>query len=152
MNYRFEAGSKHRVRMYFQALIAALALSAVPAVSHAADFPPLQRVPVLEEAIPSINPPVNLVRGVRVRFAPGQPVGLHLHPISVVGVVGAGSFVYKKAGEPEKFLKTGDGFFEPAGVTIERFDNASSTEPAELIVFYLTDSKDRPVIELLGAK
>jgi quercetin dioxygenase-like cupin family protein len=135
-----------------QTLIAVVALSAISAVAIAEDFPPLQRVPVLEEAIPSTNPPVKLVRGARVRFAPGQPVGLHLHPISVVGVVGAGSFVYKKQGEPEKLLKTGDGFFEPAGVTIERFDNASNTEPAELIVFYLTDSKDRPVIELLGAK
>jgi quercetin dioxygenase-like cupin family protein len=152
MNYLFETGRTSRMPTLFQALIAGLVLSAIPAISHAADFPPLQRVPVLEEAIPSINPPVKLIRGVRVRFAPGQPVGLHLHPISVVGVVGAGSFVYKKQGEPEKLLKTGDGFFEPAGVTIERFDNASNTEPAELIVFYLTDSKDRPVIELLGPK
>src|SRR5580700_7052337 len=102
MNYLFETGRTSRMPTLFQALIAGLVLSAIPAISHAADFPPLQRVPVLEEAIPSINPPVKLIRGVRVRFAPGQPVGLHLHPISVVGVVGAGSFVYKKQGEPEK--------------------------------------------------
>lgn len=133
-------------------LIALVALSAISAAAIAADFPPLQRVPLLEEAIPSTNPPVKLVRGARIRFAPRQPTGLHRHPISVVGVVTAGSFVIKKEGEPEKVVKTGEPFFEPAGVTTERFDNASDTEPAELVAFFLTDSKDRALIEMLGQK
>jgi quercetin dioxygenase-like cupin family protein len=135
-----------------QTLIAVVALSAISAAAIAEDFPPLQRVPVLEEAIPSTNPAVKMVRGARVRFAPRQPTGLHRHPISVIGVVTAGSFVFKREGEAEKIIKTGDSFFEPAGVTIERFDNLSGTEPAEIIAFYLTDSKDRPLIELLGPK
>lgn len=133
-------------------LIALVALSAISAAAIAADFPPLQRVPLLEEAIPSTNPPVKLVRGARIRFAPRQPTGLHRHPISVVGVVTAGSFVIKKEGEPEKVVKTGEPFFEPAGVTTERFDNASDTEPAELVAFFLTDLKDRALIEMLGQK
>jgi quercetin dioxygenase-like cupin family protein len=135
-----------------QTLIAIVALSAVSAAAVAEDFPPLQRVPVLEEAIPSTNPPIKLVRGARIRFAPRQPTALHRHPISVAGVVTAGSFIFKREGEAEKVIKTGDSFFEPAGVTTERFDNASSTEPAELIAFYLTDSKDRALIEMLGTK
>ena len=49
-------------------------------------------------------------------------------------------------------IKTGEPFFEPAGVTTERFDNASDTEPAEIVAFFLTDTKDRPLIEMLGAK
>jgi quercetin dioxygenase-like cupin family protein len=135
-----------------QVLIAIAALSAMSSAAIAEDFPPLQRVPVLEETIPSANPAVKMVRGARVRFAPRQPTGLHRHPISVAGVVTAGSFVFKREGEPEKIIKTGDAFYEPAGVVTERFDNASSTESAELIAFYLTDAKDRPLIELLGAK
>jgi quercetin dioxygenase-like cupin family protein len=133
-------------------LIAIVALSAVSAAAVAEDFPPLQRVPVLEEAIPSTNPAVKMVRGARIRFAPRQPTGLHRHPISVAGVVTAGSFIFKREGEAEKIIKTGDSFFEPAGVTTERFDNASSTEPAELVAFFLTDSKDRALIEMLGTK
>jgi quercetin dioxygenase-like cupin family protein len=133
-------------------LIAVVALSAISAAAIAADFPPLQRVPVLEGAIPSTNPPVKLVRGARVRFAPRQPTGLHRHPISVAGVVTAGSFIFKREGEAEKVIKTGDSFFEPAGVTTERFDNASDTEPAEIVAFYLTDTKDRALIEMLGQK
>jgi quercetin dioxygenase-like cupin family protein len=135
-----------------QVLIAIAALSAMSSAAIAEEFPPLQRVPVLEETIPSANPAVKMVRGARVRFAPRQTTGRHRHPISVAGVVTAGSFVFKSEGEPEKIIKTGDTFFEPAGVISERFDNASSTEPAELIAFYLTDTKDRPLIEMLGKK
>src|SRR5580704_16248748 len=118
-----------------QTLIAILALSAVSAAAVAGEFPPLQRVPVLEEAIPSTNPAIKLVRGARIRFAPRQTTGLHRHPISVAGVVTAGSFIIKKDGGPEKLVKTGEPFFETAGVATERFDNASDTEPAELVAF-----------------
>lgn len=135
-----------------QTLMAVAALSAVSTAAIAEDFPPLQRVPVLEEAIPLANPVIKLVRGARIRFAPRQTTGLHRHPISVAGVVTAGSFIFKKEGDAEKIIKTGDPFFEPAGVTTERFDNASSTEPAEIVAFYLTDSKDRALIEMLGTK
>ena len=135
-----------------QTLIAISALSAVSAAAVAEEFPPLQRVPVLEEAIPSTNPAIKLVRGARIRFAPRQTTGLHRHPISVAGVVTAGSFIFKREGEPEKVIKTGEPFFEPAGLTTERFDNASATEPAELVAFFLTDTKDRPLIEMLGQK
>ena len=135
-----------------QTLIAFVALSAVSAAAVAEDFPPLQRVPVLEEAIPSTNPPIKLVRGARIRFAPRQPTGLHRHPISVVGVVTAGSSIIKKEGEPEKVVKAGEPFFEAAGVATERFDNASDTEPAEIVAFFLADTKDRPLIEMLGQK
>jgi quercetin dioxygenase-like cupin family protein len=133
-----------------RAVIAVLALAAVPALAVAEDFPPLKREPVLEETLPSSSPPVKLVRGARIRFAPSQPTGRHRHPISVAGVVTAGSFVFKREGEAEKIIKIGDAFFEPAGVITERFDNASSTEPAEIVAYYLTDSKDRPLIEYLN--
>jgi quercetin dioxygenase-like cupin family protein len=55
-------------------------------------FPPLKREPLLEEELPAANPTVRLIKGARIKFAPGQPTGLHRHPISTVGVVAAGSF------------------------------------------------------------
>lgn len=128
--------------------VALLALSA----SAAGTFPPLKRVPVLEEALPSANPPVRMVRGATIDFAPGQPTGLHRHPISTVGVVTAGSFVFQIEGGPTRVLRTGDSFFEPAGRTIVKFDNASRTDKAAITVFYLTDSKDRPLIEPIKPK
>jgi quercetin dioxygenase-like cupin family protein len=113
-------------------------------------FAPLQREPLLEAALPAANPTVRLVKGARIRFAPGQPTGLHRHPVSIVGVLTAGSFVFQPEGQEERLLKTGDSFFEPAGHTMLRFDNASGTEPAEIVCFYLTDAPDRPAIEMLA--
>lgn len=104
---------------------------------------------MLTEALPTANPPVRLIKGARIRFAPGQPTGLHRHPISTVGVVTRGSFRFQVEGEDERVLRAGDGFFEPAGRTILRFDNASPTDPAEIVAYYLTDSEDRPAIEML---
>ncbi|SDF40563.1 cupin domain-containing protein [Dyella sp. 333MFSha] len=127
-----------------------LAASAVSA--HAATFPPLERKSVLEATLPAANPPVRLVRGASIRFAPGQPTGVHLHPASTVGVVTEGSFVFQPDGEPSRILHTGDSFFEPAGHRITHFDNASSTESAAITVFYLTDTADRPLIKALGGQ
>ena len=113
-------------------------------------FPPLKREPVLEEELPSANPTVRVIKGARIKFAPGQPTGLHRHPVSTVGVVTAGSFNFQPEGGPPRLLRTGDGFFEPAGHTILRFDNASASEPAEIVCFYLADNKERPAIEMLA--
>lgn len=113
-------------------------------------FPPLKREPLMEEELLAANPVVRLVKGARIRFAPGQPTGLHRHPVSTVGVVTAGSFTFHEEGKPARLLKTGDSFFEPAGRTIVQFDNASATEPAEIVCFYLTDTKERPAIEMLA--
>jgi quercetin dioxygenase-like cupin family protein len=98
-------------------------------------FPPLKREPLLEEELPAANPTVRLIKGTRIKFAPGQPTGLHRHPISTVGVVTVGSFNLQLEGKPARFLKTGDSFFEPAGQTILKFDNASTSESAEIVCF-----------------
>jgi hypothetical protein len=39
-------------------------------------FPPLKREPLLEEELPSANPTVRLIKGARIKFAPGHPTGL----------------------------------------------------------------------------
>ena len=52
--------------------------SACTTASARHPVPPLQREPVLEATLPAANPPVHLVRGAHIRFAPGQPTGLHL--------------------------------------------------------------------------
>jgi quercetin dioxygenase-like cupin family protein len=69
--------------------------------------------------------------------------------MSTVGVVTQGSFRFQPEGEEARVLRAGDGFFEPAGLTMLQFDNASPTEPAEIVCFYLTDREDRPAIEML---
>lgn len=125
-------------------------LLGVSGVVAAAGFPPLVRRSVLEQPLPASNPVVKLVRGATIRFAPGQPTGLHYHPESTVGVVMQGSFRFQPDGQPERIIRSGDSFFEPANHKILRFDNASSTKPAAITVFYLVDTKDRPLITMLN--
>jgi quercetin dioxygenase-like cupin family protein len=112
-------------------------------------FRKLEREPLLEAPLPAANPEVRLIRCARIRFASGQPTGLHRHPMSTCGVVTAGRFRFQIEGEAERELATGDAFFEPAGRTILKFDNASDAEPAEIVCFYLTDSPERAPIEML---
>ena len=87
-------------------------------------FQALKRETLLEQRLPAANPPVRLIKGARIRFAPNEPTGVHRHPVSTVGVVTAGSFVFQPEGEQARRLETGDSFFEPACHTILRFDNA----------------------------
>jgi quercetin dioxygenase-like cupin family protein len=115
-----------------------------------ASFAALKREPLLEEELPAANPAVRLIKGARIKFAPGQPTGLHRHPVSTVGVVTAGSFNFQLEGGSVRVLKTGDSFFEPAGHTILKFDNASASEAAEIVCFYLADTRERPAIEMLA--
>ena len=42
------------------------------------------------------------------------------------------------------------GMIVPAGHEIPRFDDASSTEPAAITAFDLTDIKHRPLIQVFG--
>jgi quercetin dioxygenase-like cupin family protein len=133
-------------------VLAALCLSLTVASAHAASFPPLERKSVLEASLPAANPPVKIVRGASITFAPGQPTGLHRHPASTVGVVTSGTIAFQPDGEAVRMLHAGDSFFEPAGHLIDRFDNASATDPASITVFYLTDSPSRPLIDMVGGK
>jgi quercetin dioxygenase-like cupin family protein len=131
--------------------MAILVAGAVPNTAGAeAPYPPLKRVPTMESRVPASNPPIRLVRGATITFAPGQLSGLHRHPVSTVGVVTTGSFIFEPQGAPRRVLHVGETFFEPANRTIVRFDNASSSKPAEITVFYLTDKASRPLIEMLG--
>ena len=86
---------------------------------------------------------------VRLDFEPGQPTGRHMHAMPVIGYVLEGAFVVKIAGQPERSFIAGQSICEPADTTIERFDNASSTEPAVLIAHYLAGPGETELIRLL---
>jgi len=72
-----------------------------------------------------------------ITFAPSQQTGKHLHPCPVVGYIARGAAILQIEGQPAQELPEGAAFYEPAGATILRFDNASATEPLTFIAFYL---------------
>jgi len=124
---------------------------AVPAVILAAAafaYPPLERKAILDQAVPETT--IRAVKAARIAFAGGQPSGTHLHPGPVFGVVTKGSYIFQVQGQPARTLQTGDAFYEPANVPIERFDNASPDQPAEIEAFYLLGSPEQALVKMLA--
>ena len=95
--------------------------------------------------------PVSKVDIREINLAPGQKGPLHKHPCPVVGYIVSGTILFQIKGEPEKTLKAGDPFYEPAETVITHFDNASGTTPAKFILNYLMD-KEKDFIILLNDK
>lgn len=71
-----------------------------------------------------------------VTLGPAQRSGSHLHVGGVTGYVVSGTIIFALDGAPERRLRAGDGFYEPPGRRVERFDNASTTTEAVFIAFY----------------
>src|SRR5260370_71682 len=83
--------------------------------------PPITRKPILTAMIEGTKN-VQRVEVAEIRFAANQRTGVHLHPCPVVGLIVTGSVVFQIDGQPERTLKSGDAFFEPANTRILRFD------------------------------
>jgi hypothetical protein len=80
--------------------------------------PPLKREPPLEEKLPAANPTGRLIKGARIKFALGQPTGLHRYPISTVGVVTARSFHLRLEGKPVQLRYGGPASTDAHWVTL----------------------------------
>ncbi|MDF1795188.1 MAG: hypothetical protein P1U63_01495 [Coxiellaceae bacterium] len=51
-------------------------------------------------------------------------------------------------GQEPTVLNTGDAFFEPANTNIVQFDNASDSEGASFIAYYLLDKAEDELITM----
>jgi quercetin dioxygenase-like cupin family protein len=76
---------------------------------------------------------------VEVHYGPGESSSPHSHPCAVIGYVIAGTLRTKVKGEAEATYKAGESFYEaPSGVH-QICDNASQTEPADFIAYFVCD-------------
>src|SRR5437762_3539141 len=112
-----------------------IAVSSVTASTVMAQVAPLKRTPIASHTLTATS--VDHVPVVRLDFKPAQATGRHTHPMPVIGYVLEGAFVVQVEGQSEQRFVAGQSILEPANVTIERFDNASTTQPAVLIAHYL---------------
>ena len=76
------------------------------------------------------------------RFKPGQVAPVHTHEAPAVGYVTKGMIIYQVEGGKPQILRAGDAFFEPAGIRILRFDNASATQEAIFLDFNLEQANE----------
>jgi quercetin dioxygenase-like cupin family protein len=76
---------------------------------------------------------------VEVNYGPGESSQPHSHPCPVIGYVIAGALRTQVRGEKEAVYKAGESFYEPANGVHAVSANASETEPAKLIAYFVCD-------------
>jgi quercetin dioxygenase-like cupin family protein len=94
-------------------------------------------VPISSETLPNV--PGKRVTIVRVTYAPGGYTPSHRHAGSVIAYVTTGTIRSQLAGGPVETFKVGESFFEPPGAIHLVSENASSTEPAELLAVFVAN-------------
>jgi quercetin dioxygenase-like cupin family protein len=113
--------------------------------------PAITRKPLLTAALGSLTS-IDRVEVKQIDLAPGQATGLHRHPCSVVGYIVAGAINFQIDGHPMQCLHSGEAFYEPRDVRITHFDNASTTDHATFIAFYLLGAGEHELIEMLSGR
>jgi quercetin dioxygenase-like cupin family protein len=112
-----------------------------------------------QSAIPSRHPlavipvapgkQVDRVETTEVTFAPGQVMPTHKHNVPVVCFIAEGAFRTRIGDQPERLAPQGTVTYEPPGVTVHYFRNASATTPARLLCASLAGAEDKELNVML---
>ncbi len=93
----------------------------------------------LSHALPKLNGDHLNATVVEVHYGPGESSPPPSHPCAVIGYVVEGVLRTQVKGEPEAMYKAGESFYEaPNGVHVVSA-NASQTEPATFIAYFVCD-------------
>ncbi len=83
-----------------------------------------------------------------ITMEPGVEAPLHLHPCPTMGVILEGVISFQIEGQPVRYLKAGDAFYEPADVRVAKFNNDGAV-PAKFAAFYLLGENEQETIHIL---
>jgi quercetin dioxygenase-like cupin family protein len=130
--------------------LAALAVAVVLAPATHADPAPANadQKPVVR---PVFNQPTNVpgksLEAVRVSYPPGAKSESHHHAKSafIMAYVISGVIRSQVEGEPARVYQAGETWSEAPGAHHTISENASATEPAELLAVFLVDTGDGPL-------
>jgi quercetin dioxygenase-like cupin family protein len=103
---------------------------------------PLKRTEVLSQELPKAD--FCKASLVTIDFAPGGEAVKHRHDVAVFGYVLEGSVENQFEGQKLKVYKQGEAWYEPPGTVHVVARNASKTERAKLLVFYLGEEGKAP--------
>jgi quercetin dioxygenase-like cupin family protein len=93
----------------------------------------------LTRALPPLDGAHLEVTLIEVNYAPGESSTSHSHPCAVIGYMLQGAYRTQVQGEPEHILHPGDTFYEPPNGVHVVSANASQTEPAKFLAYFLCD-------------
>jgi quercetin dioxygenase-like cupin family protein len=100
---------------------------------------------------PVFNQPANVpgksLEAVTVNYPPGAKSGPHRHAKSafIMAYVISGAIRSQVEGEPARVYGAGETWSEAPGAHHTISENASATEPAELLAVFLVDTGDGPL-------
>jgi quercetin dioxygenase-like cupin family protein len=124
-----------------RALIPALLCMAFAATSHAADSqaktPAATVKPVLTQPLPDLSGKEVLM--LTVEYPPGGASPAHRHNANTFVYVLAGAVVMQVAGGKEVTVQAGETFYESPSDVHSVSRNASATQPAKFLVFFVKD-------------
>ncbi|MGC2448755.1 MAG: cupin domain-containing protein [Candidatus Sulfotelmatobacter sp.] len=94
---------------------------------------------VLAHTLPKLDGNRLKASVVEVHYGPGESSPQHSHPCSVVGYVVEGAIRTQVKGEPQAIYKAGEAFYEAPNGIHEVSANASRTQPATFIAYFVCD-------------
>jgi quercetin dioxygenase-like cupin family protein len=94
---------------------------------------------VLVEALPKMAGEHLKATLVEVNYGPGESSAAHSHPCPVIGYVVAGALRTQVRGESEVVYQAGESFYEAANGVHVVSANASQTQPAKLVAYFVCD-------------
>jgi quercetin dioxygenase-like cupin family protein len=122
----------------------AMALLVVPAPLLAQPATPGPTVtPAFRQAI--ANVPGKSLVAVVVNYPPGAKSGPHRHAGSafITAYVLSGAIRSQVDGEPARVYRAGESWFEQPGAHHKVSENASATEPAQLLAIFVVDTDEK---------
>lgn len=100
--------------------------------------------PAFAHELPRLNGEHLSAKLVEVAYAPGGSSAPHRHPCPVIGYVLEGAIRSQVRGEPDSIYHAGESFYEAPNGVHQVSANASSTEPARLLAYFICDG-DAPL-------
>ncbi len=100
---------------------------------------PVRSTEIFRQALPNI--PGKEVIVVSVDYAPGAGSTKHRHPGPVFAYVVRGTIVSQFGTEPPVTYSEGEIWYESPGTVHSTCRNASETDPAKLITFFVADQR-----------
>jgi quercetin dioxygenase-like cupin family protein len=136
--------------MALKTLFAALTAATLLAPAAHADPTPenSNQKPVVRTVFDQLtNIPGKSLEAVTVSYPPGAKSGAHHHANSafIMAYVISGAIRSQVEGEPARIYHAGETWSEAPGAHHTVSENASATEPAELLTVFLLDTGDGPL-------
>jgi quercetin dioxygenase-like cupin family protein len=136
--------------MALKTLFAALTAATLLAPAAHADPTPenSNQKPVVRTVFDQLtNIPGKSLEAVTVSYPPGAKSGAHHHANSafIMAYVISGAILSQVEGEPARVYHAGETWKEAPGAHHTISENASATDPAELLAVFLIDTGDGPL-------